>query len=102
MRTTDELFADKAEWASFHDVVFEVTGRTHTPTQLRILFGALPERIRDTAHSWGLSDTCFRDDASVFMREKLEGSPFAKDAVLHIHTGTTDGPKSTFNPESTP
>lgn len=69
MRTADELFSDKSEWASFHDVIIEVTGESLEPDGLRKVFNTLPEHIRNTAHSWGLSDTVFRDDASVFLRE---------------------------------
>jgi hypothetical protein len=67
-QTTDQLFSDKSEWGSFHDVVYEVTGNSMSPEELRKVFYTLPGNIRNKAHEWGLSDTVFRDDASVFLR----------------------------------
>lgn len=74
MKTVNELFEDKDEVASFHDCVVEALswsyeqGKALTPETLRKVFDALPEHVRDVAHSWGMSDTPFRDDAFVFIR----------------------------------
>lgn len=71
MYTTDELFSDVSEWGGFHDVVFNVQGKSLDPEELREVFESLPETIRNIAHSWGCSDTVFRDEASVYLRKKL-------------------------------
>jgi hypothetical protein len=69
MYTTDELFADKSEWGAFHDVVYEVVGRSLSPEELRGVFEELPETTRNVAHSWGLSDTPFKDSAYTWLRD---------------------------------
>jgi hypothetical protein len=64
MITTDELFADLDN--EFYDIVAEIDlpySKKLTIDHLRILFGRLPEDIRNLAHSWGMGDTVFRDDA---------------------------------------
>ncbi len=76
MQTTDQLFADNG-WEALYDVFVEldiVQGREpveRSPERLRELFEALPESIRDVAHSWSLGDTVFRDDAYEYYRDKM-------------------------------
>lgn len=67
MKTTDELFAGD-DWGSLHDVVVEFDGKSRTKEEIRAIFDKLPERMRNTAHLWGLSDTVFRDEAYVYLR----------------------------------
>lgn len=69
MLSTDQLFAGDG-WESFHDVLFELDEQERTPEQLRLVFEALPEVVRDIAHCWGLGDTVFRDEAFVYLRDK--------------------------------
>jgi hypothetical protein len=54
---------DKQEWASFHDVVFEATGKSMGMEELKEIFNSLSHHTKMTAFEWGLSDTVFRDDA---------------------------------------
>jgi hypothetical protein len=70
MRTADQLFADDNGWRSFHDAVLEVDGKERSKEELRPIFDALPEPIRDTAHQWGLGDTVFRDAAYSHLKKK--------------------------------
>lgn len=74
MMTTEELFAAKSEWASFHDAMFEVDQKARTPEELRVIFDSLPVSVRDIAHCWGLSDTVFRDEAYTVMIRRLNFS----------------------------
>jgi len=62
MQTTDELFADRGGVNAFHDTVVGPDEKL-SPEDLRARFEQLPETVRNLAHSWGLSDTVFRDEA---------------------------------------
>lgn len=66
MKATEDLFADDG-WESLHDVVVELDCKSRTKEEIRAIFDKLPERVRDTAHQWGLSDTVFRDGAYVYL-----------------------------------
>ncbi len=63
IRTVDELF--DSGWASFHDVMFEVLGRSLSVDELKEVFNTLPDHVQFTAFEWGLGDTVFRDAAYV-------------------------------------
>jgi Tfp pilus assembly protein PilN len=70
---TDDLFAEQSEAGSFHDVVADVTGESSIPVeQLKMIFSRLPRHVQMTALQWGLSDTVFRDQAFVYLREHRE------------------------------
>ena len=66
MKTTEDLFADDG-WEGLHDVVVQLDGKSRTKDEIRAIFNRLPERVKDTAHQWGLSDTVFRDEAYVYL-----------------------------------
>lgn len=74
MYTVDELFSND-EWFSFHDVLSELdheagrSRREYSREHCRVLFEALPETVRDTAHQWSLGDTEFRDEAYCWLRD---------------------------------
>jgi hypothetical protein len=68
----DTVFAGDFEWRSFHDAVTEAVrdfDRKFTKEQLVVIFKSLPFTDQAEALSWGLSDTCFRDSAFVYIRE---------------------------------
>jgi hypothetical protein len=74
MYPTDELFAGNGS-DDLYDVFVELDlTKSHpiidrSPETLRALFEALPEDIRNLAHSWGLCDTVFRDEAFEYYRD---------------------------------
>jgi hypothetical protein len=67
MKTTEDLFAGDG-WESLHDVVVELDCKSRTKEEIRAIFDKLPERVRRTAHLWGLSDTVFRDEVYEHLR----------------------------------
>jgi hypothetical protein len=69
-KMTIEVEFPEHDWASFHDVVWDATGKEDwTNEQLKELFLFLPRDIQHTAFQWGLSDTPFKDDAYVYLQE---------------------------------
>jgi hypothetical protein len=68
----DELFGTDEkgykDWLSFHDVLAEITPREYTLEECRVAFDRLPDNIQFLALEWGLSDTVFRDDAYVWLK----------------------------------
>jgi|TARA_E500000305_G_scaffold60418_1_gene48207 hypothetical protein len=70
--TIDEMFNDPSEWHSFCDCVYEVNGQSLSSDKLRIVFDSLPNNIQSIAYAWGLSDSVFRDEVSVFLRKENE------------------------------
>jgi hypothetical protein len=70
MLTTDELFQMKGEVNSFHDAVFEATGKSMSDAELKEVFLSLTEQTRNIAHAWGLSDTPFRDEAYTELKRR--------------------------------
>ena len=70
MKTTEDLFGDDGDWGSLHDVLIELHGKRRTKDEVKAMFLLLPEHVRDEAHTWGLSDTVFGDDAYVYFRDK--------------------------------
>lgn len=73
MLSTEELFKERNEWASFHDVLTEVflelgwmkkgEGLDFSIESMIEIFNSLDPHTRAIAHEWGLSDTVFRDEA---------------------------------------
>ena len=76
MMNLTELFEEDPMGGGFHDVVYDITGESMSPDELKVVFEALPEHIQDKAHQWGLSDTVFRDHAY----RHLETSPPREDS----------------------
>lgn len=74
--TTDELFAHQFQRERWHDVLVDIEEIADevelTDEYLRKAFDALPPRIQDMAHMWGLSDTLFRDDASEYAERRKD------------------------------
>jgi len=68
----NNLFEDYGA-ALFHDTVYEATNVSHSEDKLKEIFYTLPKNIQMTAMEWGLSDTVFRDEAYVFIKEKTNG-----------------------------
>lgn len=66
MKTTEDLFADD-DWEGLHDVVAQLDNKPRTKEEIQAIFDKLPERVKDTAHQWGLSDTVFGDEAYVYL-----------------------------------
>ena len=66
----DEMFNDPSEWHSFHDCIYEVNNQSLSCERLRSVFDSLPNNIQSIAYAWGLSDSVFRDEASVFLRKE--------------------------------
>ena len=64
------LFDDPNEYKSFHDCVWEYKQVKLSVQDLKDVFESLPLYIQATAYIWGLSDTVFRDDVSVFLRSE--------------------------------
>lgn len=58
---------------SFHAVVCEATGVSHSNEKLKQIFFTLPKHIQMIAIQWGLSDTVFGDEAYIFIKEKVNG-----------------------------
>lgn len=69
----DEIFADDLAVATFHDIMFEVTGDNLDRVGLRIAFAALPEEVQETAFEWGLDDAMFIDEIFTALRTVREG-----------------------------
>ena len=53
---------DGGDGDSMHDAVFEATGESHKPIQLKCMFMDLPETLQCDALKWGLGDTEVRDN----------------------------------------
>ncbi len=70
MTIIDSLFEDDA-WYPFHDAVYEATNVSHPKEKLKELFLELPKDVQQTAFTWGLSDTVFRDEVYVFVTQNL-------------------------------
>jgi len=66
----DSLFKDNV---SFHDVVYEAVGVSHSTEKLKEIFLTLPLNIQCAALEWGLNDTVFRDTAFTYIMEKKNG-----------------------------
>jgi hypothetical protein len=60
----------KSDRGSFHDTLHDLFGETFDEEQQEKYFMELPESAKFTAYEWGLSDTCFRDEAWTFLKEK--------------------------------
>lgn len=67
MLTEKELFTGSG-WESFHDILIEIYKFDYTIEHALMIFNKLPTEIKDVAHCWGLSDTPFKDDAYVYLR----------------------------------
>ena len=74
MPTTDQLFEDPLEWGYFQDITWLFEPKEKPPEELRRIFEALPENVRNIAHSWGMADTVFRDEACTWL-ERNGGLP---------------------------
>lgn len=63
----------KTERDSFHDLLWDLFGIENIDenTQEKY-FMELPDSAKFTAYQWGLSDTCFRDEAWTFLKEKYK------------------------------
>ncbi len=70
---TLEVFKD-SNYGHLHDVVLEVTGKTHTNVRLRELFENLPEDIQCDALKWGLSDTDVRGNIYEYLLKKVKNN----------------------------
>ena len=68
MKTTEDLFADDG-WLGLYGVVSELDRQNRTKDEIRAIFEALPEDVKNTAHLHGLSDTEFKDEAYVYLRD---------------------------------
>jgi hypothetical protein len=64
----DNLFKDN-DWFSFHDCLSDVVPADYTEEECREVFEILPDHIQLLAVEWRLSDTVFRDDAYVFLKD---------------------------------
>ena len=77
MYTEQELFDDPNEWKSFHDTCVgalspDPTAYAEIPKEtVQGCFQHLPNHIKNIAHSWGLSDTVFRDSAYEWMQKQV-------------------------------
>lgn len=52
-----------------HDVIYEVLGYKPTNQQIQDIWDKLPDEIQGTAIQWGTSDTVFRDELYLWLRE---------------------------------
>lgn len=69
MKVTVEY--EKGDFNSFHDSVYDLTGKHLTHEQLETIWKQLPEEIHNLAIMWGMSDTEVREKAY----EHLENNP---------------------------
>jgi hypothetical protein len=60
----------KSDQASFHDMLYDLFGESFDTIQEAKYFKELPDSVKFIAYEWGLSDTCFRDAAWTFLKEK--------------------------------
>lgn len=70
MYTTEELFEDNGA-GYLHDVMLEATGKSYSESEIILIWNELPEHIQNIAHCWSLSDTVFRDEAFVYIKETI-------------------------------
>ena len=60
----------KNDWDHFHDCIFHVTNEDVSMKQMELMFGALPEEMKEDAYEWGMSDTLWRDNFIEWMENK--------------------------------
>lgn len=58
------------DFDGLHDVIAELGGEKLSDDQLLEVFLSLPKHIQMIAHEWTCSDTVFRDEAYVYLRDK--------------------------------
>lgn len=65
---------EDGDWSGLHDVVLDAANLTEQPsrTVLEQVFLLLPQYIVVSALEWGFSDTGVRDDAYVYIEEKVK------------------------------
>jgi hypothetical protein len=71
---TNQVFKSD-EGHGFHDAIFEATGESLTPENLRLYFGDLSQHLQALALLWGLSDTEFRDEVYENLCNQQQPSP---------------------------
>ena len=77
-KITIELEYDDHDLACFHDVILDALGPSLNDEGILVVFESLPKDIRITAFQWGMSDTCFRDAAYVYLQEHKDQYVFEK------------------------
>lgn len=64
---------NKNDWAHLHDVVINSTWDTGklslNQEQLESLYTQIPEELTEQAEKWGMNDTVFRDNLSIWLKE---------------------------------
>lgn len=68
------LMFERGDWASMHDVVFDLTNVSLMQEGLETIFDQLPDNIQFDAFKWGLSDTEVSESIHKYL----------KDNELHI------------------
>ena len=60
---------DKSDLNNMYDVIVEALNIEPTDEQIIEFFYELPDHIKGLAVQWGTSDTVFRDDMFVWLKE---------------------------------
>ncbi len=68
MFTVEQLLEQNSD-LGLHDVLVEMDLLPKDDSTCRKVWDLLPEIVRNTAHAWGASDTEYRDEAFVYLRD---------------------------------
>jgi len=60
----------KSDREGIQDTLYNLFGEIFDEEQQERYFMELPDSVKFIAYEWGLSDTCFRDEAWTFLKEK--------------------------------
>lgn len=67
-----KVIFEEGDLASFHDVLYDLTGHSYTDDELKPLFLGLPDNIKGLAYMWGPSDSEFRDSCYTHFKKQME------------------------------
>ncbi len=73
-----ELDYDEHDLDSFHDVILDALGPSLNHDGVLAVFETLPKDIRVIAFNHGMTDTCFRDEAYVYLQKNKDRYVFEK------------------------
>ena len=62
-----DLIFERQDWASVHDVIYDITNVSLSQEGLEEIFDQLPDTIQFDAFKWGLSDTEVRGQIHKFI-----------------------------------
>lgn len=71
-----QIELEQEDFNAMHDVIFEVLDTQPTDEQIQKVWNILPDHIQGDAIQWGASDSVFRDNMYVWIKEN-------KDVVMH-------------------